>query len=63
MSKPKLLTTPKLDGLRSVCEAYLKEIEDGEEDTDTKHYIFEAAMEAFYGKGVWDYINSSEEEV
>jgi len=44
--------------LQSYCEQYLDEIENGEyEDSDAEHYIFEAAMELFYGENVWDYVN------
>jgi len=57
--RPMPIDNPKLDNLKALCEEYLDEVERGDEDTDTKHYLFEAAMEAFYGKEVWEYINSN----
>ncbi len=30
-------------------------------DNYYEHYIFEAVMEAVYGKGVWEYYNSLQE--
>ena len=59
MEKPKMLKMPHMKELMALCEGYLEEVKKGEsEDTDTRHYIFEAAMEAFYGKAVWEYVNS-----
>lgn len=48
-----------LNMLRGYCECYLDDVESGEGDLgDAKQYIFEAAMTAFYGEGVWKFINS-----
>lgn len=58
IKRPKLLDNPNVDGIKALCEDYLDEVELGVEDTDTQHYLFEAAMEAFYGKDVWKFINS-----
>jgi hypothetical protein len=56
--KPKQLPTIDLSELREVCQQHIDEIEGNEEDEDTAHYIYEAAMEAVFGKEVWGYINS-----
>ena len=55
MKRPKMLAVPKLSILKKNCEAYLKEVERGDVDTDTRDFIFESAMEAIYGKAVWEY--------
>lgn len=41
------------------CKAYIEQLDlEGHADEDFPHYIFEAAMEAVYGKGIFDrYIN------
>ena len=38
------------------AKEHMKGIEDGNEDDDSPHYIFEAVLEAVYGKDVWNYI-------
>ena len=41
-----------------LCESYINDLDkDGWVDEDMDHYIFEAAMEAVYGKSVWEWIN------
>lgn len=51
------LTTDRMEALRTLCETYLQEVENGESDTDTEHFIFEAAMELVYSESVWNWIN------
>jgi hypothetical protein len=48
------------EGLRSLCQSYIDELakEEGYVDEDLEHYIFEAAMEACFGKDVWKWINA-----
>jgi hypothetical protein len=62
MQKPEQLQQFNLDELLLQCEQYMNDIESGElhEDgqSDLQHYIFEAAMKAFYGPDVFDWINS-----
>jgi len=43
--------------VRKACETHIQELMNGEVDTDAEHYIYETAMEAFYGKDVWDWVN------
>lgn len=47
-----------LTALRAALEAHIEEIATDGSDTDTPHYIFEAALEAFYGKEIWSWVNS-----
>ena len=44
--------------VRDMCVDYLIARASKESVGDLKHYIFEAAMEAVYGKDVWPYLNS-----
>ena len=53
--KPKLLPEPNLKELESLCKCYMNEIRKNT-ITDTQSF-FEAAMEAFYGKDIWEYLN------
>jgi hypothetical protein len=46
------------EGLVKQCEAYIEELANYSYDEDAKQYIYEAAIEAIYGKGVWKWINS-----
>lgn len=55
MKKPKPLEQPNYKELEELCEYHLKHLND---DDDSEHYIYEAAIEAIYGEDVWDYINS-----
>lgn len=57
--RPAMLYSIDTTELRKACSDYLTEIEtDGYADTDTRHYIFEAALEMFYGGDVWKYVNA-----
>jgi len=51
-----------MEKLKALCKEYLDGLREGtivEDDrSDLRHYIFEAAMETFYGKEVWEEINS-----
>lgn len=45
--------------LRHVLSEYVKRIAHyGELDGDDEHYIYEAVMEAYYGKDIWEFINN-----
>ena len=63
--KPVMLEYPDLTQLRKNVEKYMDEVQkarDGEDfyiDDDWPHWIFEEVMNAFYGKGVWAWINES----
>lgn len=54
---PLPLAKPDFSEVTRSCKCYLDEVTRGEIDSDTKHYIFEAAMIAVYGTKVFDYIN------
>ncbi len=58
MPKPEMKTTVDLDPLKKMLSDYVdaKECEHG--DCDCEHYIYETALETFYGPEVWDYINN-----
>ncbi len=43
--------------VRIACEAHIQELIDGRVDSDADHYIYENAMEAIYGKDVFDWVN------
>ena len=55
--KPELLAAPDLSKLKLLCVSYLDAVAEDEVDDDMDRYIFEAAMEAFYGGSVWEYVN------
>jgi len=43
--------------VEKACEVHIQELADGRLDEDSEHYIYEAAMEAVYGKKIWDWVN------
>lgn len=44
--------------LRYALSKYIERVAHyGELDGDDEHYIYEAVMEAYYGKGIWEFIN------
>lgn len=47
----------RLNKLRDTVIANKKEEEDGHPDAD-EHYIYEAAMELFYGEGYWEWLKA-----
>ena len=57
-SAPKMRKWPDYADLQHSCQAYIDAIATGtyHEDDDDQHYIFEAALEALYGKDIWDWI-------
>lgn len=64
MQKP-TTRNPNPDDLRkleALVQYYIDDLDNGEmhedDQQDREHYIFEAAMEAFYGRNVWKWINS-----
>ncbi len=59
MEKPKMLMEPKFANLRRSVENYINYIssEDYREYSEHRLHIFEKAVEAFYGNGVWDWYN------
>jgi hypothetical protein len=61
-NKPKTLTGvngDKLQKLKTECEKYIERIAQGYSDLDDEeHYIFETALELFYGSNIWDWVNN-----
>lgn len=50
------LASPNWEGLIKTCQVRLQEYLDGNEtDSDVPHYIYEAAMSAVFGPGVWEW--------
>ena len=55
--KPKPLHNPDFKPLIASCVAAIEKIEkEGDPEGDSKHWIYEAGMEAVFGKGVWNWI-------
>lgn len=58
-TKPVLLASPDLSALQALCQEQIDCLSSGKgcnEDLDM--YIYEAAMEALYGDGVFNWINA-----
>jgi len=63
MTKPKPLKKEnmKFDEVIKLAKENINEIAKGEDqDSDTKHYIYEEVMEAVFGENVWEWINSKQ---
>jgi len=57
-SVPPKLATPNLEPLAQLVDEHLRLIACDMRDEDMPHYIYESAMEAFYGKDVWKFVNA-----
>lgn len=56
---PEPLDNPDFSALiECVTEGLAQSISDKYEDDDFSHYVYEAAMEAVYGRGFWDWRNA-----
>ena len=62
--KPKQIEHPDLTELRQACVEYVdavSEVDPGSDDdvdlSEAEGAIAESALNAFYGEGVWDFIN------
>lgn len=56
--KPKTLSSINTSALQKICCEYIDDLaSDGYVDEDYEQYIFEAAMEAVFGKDVWKFTN------
>jgi DNA repair ATPase RecN len=55
----------RLQKLEEICKEYVDTVEAGEfVDEDLVHYVFEAAIVAFYGENVWkERLNSKLQEL
>lgn len=60
MTIPTKLSSPNLHKLEKLIEEGLTNLEtnDGYPGKDFDHYVFEAAMEAFYGPDIWSWWNA-----
>jgi len=61
MNKPTQIQDPDLTKLRESCQDYIDSLEDGSMNDDNRedydNAVFEAAMFALFGKGVFQWIN------
>lgn len=56
--KPKQLPTPDFTELGILCNEYIESIHSkGWADDDSKEFIFEAALRAFYGMDIFKWTN------
>lgn len=56
---PVMLDNPNYDAIRNSARGVIDEIiQCGCMDDDTKHYMYETVMEAFYGKDIWKWKNT-----
>jgi hypothetical protein len=55
---PPKLATPNIEPLAELVAEHLRLIACQQHDEDMEHYIYEAALEAWYGKDVWKFINA-----
>jgi len=60
--QPEPLENPNYSSLLATCESYMAELGRHEsEDSELPHYIYEAAMTAIYGLGVWKWIVATQQ--
>jgi len=56
--KPVMIEKPDYTNLKKICQDYIDSIANNEYvDDDFDHYIYETAIETFFGKEVWQFIN------
>jgi hypothetical protein len=60
MTIPNKLNPPNLEVLEKLLQEGLTNLEtnDGHPGKDFEHYVFEAAMEAYYGLDIWTWWNA-----
>ena len=56
--KPKIKKNIDYTKLKEICEGYIDSLYMSERFKDAQYYIFETAMITFYGKEIFDFINS-----
>lgn len=55
---PRRLDNPDWSAVEKMCEEYINALAwNGRPPKDADHYIYEAAMTAVFGNGVWVWIN------
>jgi methionine salvage enolase-phosphatase E1 len=53
---PRPVANPNFDDLReTVIRGVEETVESGYQDEDFKHYVYEAAVQAVYGKSFWEW--------
>lgn len=59
-SPPEKLVFPDWGAIEKIVQEYIAFVwsPDYHDDSDFKHYIFETAIRAIYGEGIWDKINA-----
>ena len=59
MDRPKARGYIDIDKIIHAGECYLDAVEfdEGEPDSDVKHYLFEKVMEILYGEDVWKWVS------
>lgn len=55
--RPKRLQDINVQPLIDIVEEYITAIAEEKRMKDAEHYIYEAAIECVYGKGIFDWIN------
>ena len=56
-SPPKQMNGINIDSLKSVCQAYVDELDkNGYANANHKQYIFETALECLYGCKIWEWV-------
>lgn len=53
-----MIKNPDLSEVVIQLKELMKEVCTGYVDDDTEHYLFEAILEAYYGKDVWEWYNN-----
>ena len=57
-AKPQQLEELNLARLRKICQDYIDEVErDAWASEDTRHYIYEIALETVFGEDVFNWVN------
>jgi len=56
IEKPQQLIEMNFGNLIAMCQSHLNDIEQGDLDGDTVHYIYEQAMMTVFGQKVFDFI-------
>ena len=58
-NKPQPVANPDWSTVQRYCQEQVDTIFQGKYvDSDSDHYIYEAAMEAVFGRNVWSWINA-----
>lgn len=56
---PRAVESPDLTALKEICREYIDDLaEDGRADEDYNEYVFEVAIQTFYGDSVWEWVSA-----